>query len=49
MNAVLHSSKSAVLSFASHEGEAAVGRDLHNETNQVLVRYGLQEFQMESS
>ena len=38
---VLQSSQSALLSIDGHEGEAEVGQDLHNETNQVLVQYGL--------
>ena len=48
-DAVLQSSQPALLSISGHEGEAGVDQDLHNETNHVLVQYGLQEFQMESS
>ena len=32
-----------------NESEAAVGQDLLNEANHVRVRYGLQEFYLESS
>ena len=48
-DAVLQSSQPALLSVAGHESEAVVGQDLHHETYQVLVRYSLREFQMESS